>query len=129
MDRVKTHLEEYKQLYISIGISLSIAGITYLIVRNTSQCIKGANYGVLTQGANYGVLGDNNIVNYVSYISSERKGPPSWIIKCLDTGEIFESQKEAAKALGISSSKLSEHLTGKRNNAQGYHFVRLGLSL
>lgn len=46
-------------------------------------------------------------------------------IKCLETGKIYESQKEAAEDLNINNSKLSSHLKSKRSHVGGYHFIRI----
>lgn len=129
-EKVKTHIKDHKELYIGLGVGLGVAGITWFIMRDVNQPIKGANSGVLAQGANSGVLGETVIVkdltlNNVSYISANRKGPPSWVIRCSETGEVFTSQKKAAKALGIPASRISEHLSGTRDEASGYHFERI----
>ena len=42
------------------------------------------------------VIGKKVSLNNVSYISSDRQGPPSWVIRCLETGEIFMSLKVLA---------------------------------
>lgn len=44
-------------------------------------------------------------------------------IKCIETGEIFNSIREAARKIGIKTpSHISDVCNGKRTIAQGYHF-------
>lgn len=43
-------------------------------------------------------------------------------IKCLNTGIIYESQKEAARKLNLHQGDLSKVLNGKRKSIGGFHF-------
>ena len=43
-------------------------------------------------------------------------------IRCLDTGEIFESITSAAKSIGVSQSTLSVHLIKKTHDCKGKRF-------
>ena len=57
-----------------------------------------------------------------------KDGTPPWnraalctrnsAIKCIDTGEVFASVKEAVKAHGLTQSALSNHLNGKKGYKQ-----------
>ena len=46
-------------------------------------------------------------------------------IKCLETGEIFDSIKDCASKLNIDASNLSKHLKGKYKKVHGLHFERV----
>lgn len=47
-------------------------------------------------------------------------------IKCVETGMIFESQKDVASFLGHkSSSNISQHLRGKQKTCGGYHWIKM----
>lgn len=43
-------------------------------------------------------------------------------VKCIETGQIFESGKAAAIAMGVDPSHLSKVCRGKANTTGGYHF-------
>jgi len=43
-------------------------------------------------------------------------------VKCVETGEIFESMSAAAKSIGISSSGIKNVIIGKNHTAGGYHW-------
>ena len=45
-------------------------------------------------------------------------------IKCVETGEIFKSQAEAAREMGIGRYNINNVLMGKQQTAGGYHFER-----
>lgn len=46
-------------------------------------------------------------------------------IKCIETNQIFNSQLQASKKLGIKQGHISEQLNGKRANVKGYTFERI----
>lgn len=46
-------------------------------------------------------------------------------IKCVETGEIFESAAAAAHSLGCGRSAMSNHLSGRFPHIRGKHFVRI----
>jgi len=56
-------------------------------------------------------------------------GPPSWMVRCVETGTVFTSQESAARIMKISKSMLSTHLSGKAESVGGYHFVRVAMAI
>lgn len=57
---------------------------------------------------------------YVQTNASHRKK-----IICIETGEIFESVKEASESLGIRASNISHVLKGRQKTAKGFRFEYL----
>lgn len=45
-------------------------------------------------------------------------------VKCVETGEIFSSIREAARVMKLDSSTIVKILKGKRKSIQGYHFIK-----
>jgi hypothetical protein len=141
VNKIKKHLKDHKELYIGLGGGVAIAGFSYFIMRQYSNCSIRRDSIVPAKGGpavpektsvnalevNRGglVLGDSYALNNVSFISADRKGPPSWVIRCLETGEIYPSQNKAANLLGLSASLLSEHLNGSHEHVDGLHFERI----
>ena len=113
------------------------AGITWAIMRRgylnaqwgfnadaqwgSSSHVKAKSSPLLF--ANHSSLSDvgNTTVNIYQGI----KGHPGFITRCIDTGEVFSSQKKAADAFGIPEGVLSGHLNGKFDEANGLHFERV----
>ena len=56
-------------------------------------------------------------------------GSPSWMVRCVETGRVFASQKSAAKAMKLGEATLSLHLNGMRDHVNGYHFVRVAMAI
>lgn len=126
-ETIKTHFREHKEAYIVGGVCLSFATITALIMRDIkSQHISHGSSVTAKRGIS--VLGKNVVMNNVSYISAHRQGPPSWVVRCLETDKIFTSQNSAAEAMDLSSSEISKHLNGLMDHVRGFHFERICLA-
>lgn len=71
---------------------------------------------------------DNRVCNlqWISHIENLRKIPAgigaSKLVQCIETGEIFESVKSAAKAFDKHPNSMSNHLRGNRKTCAGLHF-------
>lgn len=142
--KAKKHIKKHKTEYYCIVTGVVVAGITLLIMRSRSDSSisRGipvtAKRGLAVPGeasvnaleVNRGglVLGNSYALNNVSFISSNRQGPPSWVIRCLETGAIFASQNLCANEMGVAKSEVSKHLNGFLDNVQGYHFERICLA-
>jgi hypothetical protein len=122
-DRIANHVRAHKTEYLVAGV----AGITFLIMR-------GRNAGVLrvldgSDGITVRPLTLlSNKTNVVTLIGRDTQGPPSWVVRCLETGDFFVSQADAAKSMNIPASVLSTHLNGKFEDALGLHFERICLA-
>lgn len=123
MSKFKNHLTKHKWKYI-LGGTIVVAGITMLITRHRLVPHIEYSSNVFAQDS-INVLGKNVVTNNVSFISSNRQGSPSWVVRCLETDQVFTSQNSAAKALNISASNLSQHLNGILEHADGLHFERI----
>ena len=123
---LKEHIDRHKVAY-SFAAGVALAGITAVIMRDVfSQPISRGI--AVTAERGIAVLGKRVVMNNVSYISANRQGPPSWVVRCVETGEIFTSQKQAAEVMGIPSAELSKHLNGLRDHVYNNHFERICLA-
>jgi hypothetical protein len=124
----KDHVYRNRQAYISGTVCTIItAGITCLVMRSNSKQYISRDT-IVTAGRDTIVAGKNVVMENVSFISSDRQGAPSWVVRCKETGEIFSSQSSAALKLGLSPSRLSQHLTGVTDHVNGLHFERICLA-
>ena len=46
-------------------------------------------------------------------------------VKCVETGQIFRSQAEAAREMGVQLSNLNKVIKGERKTTGGYHFIKV----
>lgn len=125
IEEVKEHLRKYKEAYIVGGIGL--AAITGLIVRDRVHLPISRGISV-TADRGIAVIGKRVMMNNVSYISADRQGPPSWVVRCKETGEVKTSQREMAILMGLPENEISRHLNGLRDHVRGFHFERLCLA-
>lgn len=128
--KIKTHLKENKTTYISVVVTaVTVAGITMLIMRSIE--LQRISRGIsVTANRGISVVADRSVVtNNVSLISSRRQGAPSWVVRCIETNEIFTSQREAARAMGLSEAELSQHLNGMMKHVRGWTFERIAMAV
>ena len=125
-DPIKAHIGRHKVAY-SFGTGVAIAGITCVIMR-------GRYAGVLRvpDGSERITIRPftflSNRTNIITLIGRETQGPPSWVVRCKETGDIFISQLDAARTMNLSPSNLSSHLNGKYSDVSGFHFERICLA-
>lgn len=51
-----------------------------------------------------------------------KRNPKSRAVRCIDTGEVFDSQRIAAESKGLLQSKISLCCQGKRSHTGGLHW-------
>ena len=119
-DKIKTHWEKYKQTYITVGVGVVVGVTIFIVARKTAPTLNIGKSAVVTDVKQFVIKGD---LNYT--ITSNRQGSPSWVVRCIETGDVFSSQNEAAKTLGINTSILSKQLNGLTESINGLHFERI----
>ncbi len=119
-EKIKTHWEKYKQTYITVGVGVVVGVTIFIVARKTAPTLNIGKSAVVTDVNQFVTKGD---LNYT--ITSNRQGPPSWVVRCLETGEVFSSQNKAAEALKVSPHDISLSLNGLKDNAGGLHFERI----
>lgn len=127
IEKIKEHFRENKAIYISGGLGIIAgAGFTCIIMRGRHAGIQGVPDGRDTVTMRpFNFLSPIN--NVTTVIEREGRGHPGYIVRCIETGEYFLSQNEAAKKIGTYPSLISGHLQGKFPDVDGFHFERLGM--
>lgn len=138
VEKIKSHFKKNEIVYKSVGASICVAAFTSVIMRDisTPSISRGipvtASRGIpvtgksfVTNNVSHSVFGKSQVLNTVSYISADRKGAPSWVVRCIETGTIFNSQREAAASMGLSASEISRHLKGTIDHVRGFTFERI----
>lgn len=117
IEKLKNHIKTHKEAYITGGVCLVVGAATILIVTKKSDAlIKVTARGIF----------------YKSPITAGvviPQGHPGYVVQNTSTGEIFMSQAQAAKAVGVQPSVMSSHLNGKTPDVSGYIFERLGVAV
>jgi hypothetical protein len=125
--KVKRHVLRHQVRYAAGG-SVVVAGFTCLIMRDVIS-LPISRGSAVTADRGIAVVGKKVVMNNVSYISADRQGPPSWVVRCKETGNVFTSQRSAALEMGLPANELSQHLNGLREHVYGNHFERLCLAV
>ena len=50
-------------------------------------------------------------------------------VRCIETGECFQTIKEASQKTGISKDSITKNLTGKNKSAGGYHWEHIKIDI
>lgn len=129
LEGAKKHFKKNKKFYtgLGVGVGLSLAYFTSPIVRGVVH--QPISHGTsVTANRGISVVGKKVSLNNVSYISADRQGPPSWVVRCKETGDIFLSQRSAAMEMELPEAELSKHLNGLMDHVRGNHFERICLA-
>lgn len=131
--KIKTHLKKHKEAYIVGGIGVTVGvGVGYYVrhrlnvdvdfpedIMNVRNSTKMTNASLVSYKPNV-----TSTVNNVTNIFN-KLGHPGNKIMCNETKELFDSQTQAVKNMGLNPSKLSNHLNGKKATVDGYTFTRM----
>ena len=118
-DKVKTHIQDNKKIYIVGGACLTAGLIGGALIVKAYQPAPIKVQPKINQ-----VLSWKPEATLEVYI--EALGDPGNIIQDTTTGTIYASQNQAAKAVGATSGQMSKHLSGLTNHVNGHEFVKLG---
>lgn len=124
-DKVKAHVKRNEKVYL-VGSFVVVSGVTFVLTRSLYVGVPSIPDGqdlVIVRAFSF--LSKQKVVTFVS---QNRQGPPSWVVRCIETGEVFNSQRAAAFAKGINPSDLSQHLNGLHDNVKNLHFERICLA-
>ena len=110
IERAKKHFSDNKQLYIGLGIGVSVG----LIFAQGDRINTGIQ-GLL-------IWKPINVTETVLI----RRGHPGIVVRHNESGEVFASINRAAEVLGVRPARISEHLKGKLDTVSGNTFTSLG---
>jgi hypothetical protein len=118
LDRIKDHFDQYKTVYISVGVIALSIGVGIAI---------GKKIDVHNLPTNTISDSTNAIINNGSLIQNNFQGRLSKIVRCVETGEIWTSIRETADELGVTPNEVSRVINGHASDIHGLHFEVLGL--
>lgn len=117
IEKIKTHFRENKKVYIACGVTAAATAIGTAFVLSDRGSVITKFYT-----KQIGVVNKNN--NIEVYI--EALGDPGNIVQDTVTGTVYASQGQAARGLGVTPARVSEHLSGKIDSINGHVLTRLG---
>jgi hypothetical protein len=124
-NRIKSNINQYKDYYISTAILIFGIGSGFIIGYNMHSIHIYKND--LMESTNGTIKNMINSTDNSSITVNNFQGHLSKIIRCVETGEIWPSIREAADDLDIKATDISKVVNGHSNSAGGMHFEVLGL--
>jgi len=109
VEKAKKHVEKNKDilkyvLVFSFGACLVMATRRPQIINVLAPVFHSSNYNISPLGG---------------YLHK--------IVRCNETGQIWESVGAAADAVGVKPSNMSRHLNGGMDAINGHHFTIIGI--
>ena len=125
-ERVKQHVVRNRYWYAAGGLAVVAGALGYSIGRSSAD---GECGHVLEVGGDVSdspvLIGDGSTMENHTEINNYY-GHSTKIVKCLETGEIWETVTEAAEAAGVARTTMSKHLNGNQEHINGYHYEIIG---
>jgi hypothetical protein len=101
---IKAHFRRNKKLYLGIGIGVAITlAIRKPVVINIAPVFNNSNQQV----------------NFAGHTTK--------LVKCLETGQVWEKVTESAKSAGVPLARMSRHLHGHNPHLNGLHYKIVGV--
>lgn len=126
MNKVKEHLKRNKERYLCLTIGVVAGGLgVYLGGKYLRKPTEVDNSNVLQNTALVNVK--PNIEQHNNYITQlVRRGHPGNVVRCIETGEEFASQRRAAEVMGLSPKSVADVVHGEKDSVKGYSFELVG---
>ena len=120
-ERVETHIQENWKVYATHGVALVIGGVAAGL---TQRYIGDEDPQTADVSQRVGIAVNSVIKQDVTITQIKTNGHPGNVIEDLTTGKTYYSQREAAKALGVSNSTIAKGLAdGYVNTPDGKHDI------
>lgn len=125
-ERVKQHVVRNRYWYAAGGLAVVAGALGYSIGRSSANDEKYYSDWEIEDVVESQVqVGDGNTIENHTEITNYY-GHSTKIVKCLETGEIWETVNEAAADIGVGRSTLSNHLNGRSDHIYGNHYEIIG---
>lgn len=136
IEKIKAHIKEHKEKYITVGVTAVIsAGITYIIMRGRYATLHGGVEPILHGGIGGGSdtvairplsFFSHQINNIVTVVERDGRGHPGYRIRRLEDLREWDTQGLTAIDINTSPSRLSSHLTkGIPESIDNFHYERV----
>ena len=131
--KIKKHFEKHKVLYSCAATGIVVAGLTTFIMRGShAKLVAGMDWPEKAPVDSLLFLSGKSVFgsvtnNPVTTIHKGIKGNPGFVTRCIETGELFATQGDAARAFDIPEEFISKHLNHGKELIENLHFERVGV--
>lgn len=113
-ERFKEHVKNHKSAYVLAGgVGLVATGVVVGRSLGRTQIVNTVSPTIAP------VMNNTTNANFGGYSTK--------IVKCLETGQLWETVKDAADAAGVTQSVMSKVLNGHTDHVKGLHYVIVGM--
>lgn len=130
IEKIKNHLKEHKREYLIGGGCLVggvlIGAVAYAALPGTAVNVTN-NIPVDVTVKPKITVNPEITVKPVINTHNTMGGYQQKIVRCIETGQIFESVKAASEQAGVNPSFMSKHINGRVDHITGKHYEIVGL--
>lgn len=126
-NEIREHIKRHKTMYACAATAVGVATFTTLIMRGShAKLDAGMDWPEKAPVDSLFIFG-NSKSNIVTTFHKGVQGHPGFITRCIETGELFANQGDAARAFNIPEEFLSKHLNYGKELIENLHFERVGV--
>ncbi len=114
IEKIKNHVRENKVVYIASGAGFVVGGLSVLVLKSRPTQIINTVAPVIAP-----IFNNTNNVTLGGYAHK--------VVKCLETGQLWESVTKAADDIGTTLPTLSKVLNGHTDHFDGKHYSIIAL--
>lgn len=118
IDRIKKHFVDNKKVYVVAGVTAAVSVVATVVI------MKCRNVDAPVQLANH-IVGDHNTILQEIHINMCRPGNKAFVVKCVETQQVWPSIRSAAEDLKVNPGELSKHLRDLTDSVKGMHFEKI----
>ncbi len=112
--KYKNHISENRVVYITAGVSFALGGLSVLVLKTRPTQVINTVAPVIAP-----IFNNTNNVTLGGYAHK--------VVKCFETGQIWESVTKAADDIGTTLPTLSKVLNGHTDHFDGKHYAIIAL--
>lgn len=121
--KIKAHVKRNEDRYTSFAAGVVSGAVLFGVHATLSGRVSSSKSPVVIE--NNPVFNNIN-TNTNTNVVTNYNGYATKIIKCVETGEIFETAKDAAASAGVKASTFSRHINGHTDHVYGMHYEIIG---
>jgi hypothetical protein len=114
--KAKLHVQTHKMAYACLG-SAAVSGSLVTLLK--SRPLEVTNITNVAPSIAPVFNNSNQQVNFGGHMTK--------LVKCLETGKVWEKVTEAANDNGVSLAKMSKHLNGHKGHVNDLHYQIIGM--
>lgn len=113
--KMKNHVRENKKIYIAVGIGIVVGTVGAVALKDSPTMVS------IKEIMTFKWHSPTTVQIIIPAL-----GDPGNVVQCIETGTFYASQGQVARDFGVSATNVGNHLHGKIEDIEGFHFKVVG---